>query len=378
MSTVAPNSEPHQVASQHRCPYLGSADDPGTATLYPSPIGHCYRVAVHEAVDLDHQAQYCLSEAHQDCLVFRQTTAERLPKNLRRKGNYDYAIEPARSWGQRLSTWLLWGIVGCMIVLFVRTLVLDAGGEEPTAAANIPAFTATPTLTPSSTFTATPIPTPRPSQTAVTATLPVTFTPVSVASLTPSPTRTATATATPDESVITAISAAAGLNVYSGPHTSYPTVWQTEAVGQVLTIIGQSENGLWLQVCCAAGLGGWLTLESVTIEGDLAHVPVIPTAEPRAIIVPVRLNIRSGPGVIYPVLAIADQGAEYEIVASYQDGLWWQVCCVGNRRGWVIGESLIIYGDTGTVPEAVNIPPTPTFTPEPFLPPTPTVVGNEP
>ncbi|MBK9055878.1 MAG: hypothetical protein IPL78_34755 [Chloroflexi bacterium] len=305
-----------------------------------------------------------------------QAQTERLPKALRRKGNYDYATEPAQSWGHQLGTWLLWGVVGLLIILFGRTLVLVPGDEEPLAAANPPTFTVTHTTTPTHTFTHTPSATPRPSQTPLAATLPVTFTPLALATVTPLPSRTPTAT--PDETIITANVAAAGINVHSGPHPSYPVVWQIATVAQILTVTGQSEDGLWLQVCCTDGLGGWLTAEAVVVNGDLAHVPVIPKMEPHITILPVRLNVRSGPGVIYPVLAVVEQGVEYEIVASYQDGLWWQICCINNRNGWVIGESVTVYGDTSTIPQAVNIPPTPTFTPQPIILSTATPISNEP
>jgi uncharacterized protein YraI len=307
-----------------------------------------------------------------------QPQAERLPKALRRKGNYDYATEPAQSWGHQLGTWLLWGVVGVLIILFGRMLVLAPGDEEPLAAANPPTFTVTHTTTPTLTITYTPAPsaTPRPSQIPPTATLPVTFTPVVIITVTPSPSRTPTAT--PDETVITASVAAAGTLVYSGPHPSYPIVWQIDTVTQILTITGQSEDGLWLQVCCAEGFGGWLTAETVVVNGDLTHVPVIPKMQPHITILPIRLNVRSGPGVMYPVLAVVEQGVEYRVVASYQDGLWWQICCINNRHGWVIGESVVVYGDPSRIPPAVNIPPTPTFTPEPIILSTPTPISNEP
>lgn len=359
MSTVAPKLDPHTLVSRTRCPHLGSADDPVTSTLYPSPIGHCYRANPHEAIDLDHQARYCLSAEHSQCPVFQMAQASRLPKELRRKGSYSYGDERESNWGRRIGAVLLLGLLAGMIFLFNEGLVLNETKGTPVAAANPPTatFTHTPTITP--TPTAQPSLTPRPS---------LTFTPtltVIPTHPTPSYTPRPSATPTPDEIIVSATTYVDDVNVRSGPHISYPIVWLTGATGTVLTVIGQSEGGGWIQVCCQEDVDGWVALETVSLSTDLTRVPLIPVPTPSVVIIPERLNMRSGPGIIYPVLGIAERDEAYDIMASYQDGLWWQVCCLAGRRGWVIGESVIVYGDTSTIPPAVNIPPTPTSTPEP-------------
>ena len=367
MSTVAPKPNPHMLVSRTRCPHLGSADDPVTSTLYPSPIGHCYRANPHEAIDLDHQARFCLSAEHPQCPVFQMAQAGRLPKELRRKGSYSYDEDGGANWGRRIGTILLLGLLAGMIFLFNEGLVLNETGETPIAAANPPTATSTPTPTVTRTPTTQPSPSPQPTRTSIpTSTIPSTFTVVPTQAA-PSHTPRPSATPTPGEIIVLATTYVDDVNVRSGPHISYPIAWLTGVAGTVLSVTGQADGGGWLQVCCQDGVGGWVALETVSLSDDLATVPVIPIPAPSVVIVPVRLNIRSGPGIIYPVLGIAEEGNEFEIVASYEDGLWWQVCCIDERRGWVIGESVIVYGDTSTIPPAINIPPTPTFTPEPVI-----------
>ena len=369
MSTVAPKVEPHTLVSRTRCPHLGSADDPVTSTLYPSPIGHCYHATPHEGIDLDHQARHCLSADHTQCPVFQLTQPGRLPKELRRRGTYNYGNEVESNWGRRLVTVLLLGLLVGMIYFFTQELASNVTEATPVAAANPATSTPTPTPTP----TRQPSPSPRPSHTV---TIPAALT---VAPTQPTATRTLipSATATSGEIVILATTFVDDVNVRSGPHISYPSVWLTGVAGSTLTVIGQADGGGWLQVCCQDGVSGWVALETVSLADPLASVPVIPVPAPSVVIVPARLNLRSGPGIIYPVLGIAEKDDTFDIVAHYQDGLWWQVCCVDGRRGWVIGESVVVYGDTRAIPPAVNIPPTPTFTPEPVFVPTATPSQTE-
>lgn len=366
MTPFAVQLDANQPVTLKRCPYLGSADDPETAALYPSPAGHCYRARPHEAVDLEHQEQFCLTEQHRTCPVLAQTTPGRLPKPLRRKGSYQYQyvseMEQSR-WRSALA-WLLLAFLGVTVVWLGRTeLGLMIAPQEPAAD-----FFLNPTASPTVAHTLTP--TLRPSPTALPRvstlpTVPPTFTPRAADTATPSPMPSATLTPVLDGSQVVGQPAAAEVNVRTGPHLSYPIAWQVDAAAASLTITGQTADGAWLQVCCADGVGGWITREMVTISGDLAEVPIIPLPRPRLVIGAGRLNIRAGPGVNYPVLTIAEEGTEYEIIASYAEGLWWQICCVEGRSGWVIGESVTVYGEISTIPPALNIPPTPTMTPEP-------------
>lgn len=53
-----------------RCPSLGLNDDKDTCMTFATESHHCYRLAKHKAVPLDHQYQYCLNENHIRCPIF--------------------------------------------------------------------------------------------------------------------------------------------------------------------------------------------------------------------------------------------------------------------------------------------------------------------
>lgn len=54
-----------------RCPYMGLINDAQTLAAYASVKNHCYRLKEPKPVKLDYQQKYCLSPAHQHCLVYK-------------------------------------------------------------------------------------------------------------------------------------------------------------------------------------------------------------------------------------------------------------------------------------------------------------------
>jgi hypothetical protein len=63
------------------------------------------------------------------------------------------------------------------------------------------------------------------------------------------------------------------------------------------------------------------------------------------------LNVRSGPGTAYPVLATLPAGSRLTPVGRDGDGQWVEVCCVaGDRYGWVLAELVDLAGDLPSLP----------------------------
>lgn len=83
------------------------------------------------------------------------------------------------------------------------------------------------------------------------------------------------------------------------------------------------------------------------------------------------VNVRSGPGIEYPVLGTTTAGERYAVLASTADQSWWQID-FNNQAGWVFA-TLAQATAIDNVSVMVNLPPTPipvpTATP---IPPTPT------
>jgi PKD repeat protein/uncharacterized protein YgiM (DUF1202 family) len=106
-------------------------------------------------------------------------------------------------------------------------------------------------------------------------------------------------------------------------------------------------------------------------------VPEAPTATPQpgkpTATAITDLNIRAGPGTVYPVLGVLRAGQSAEITGLSLDGGWWQIHFSGTAdgRGWLSAQ-YVTAQNTSNVP-LVQAPPLPaTPTPLPTATPTPT------
>jgi heat shock protein HslJ len=93
----------------------------------------------------------------------------------------------------------------------------------------------------------------------------------------------------------------------------------------------------------------------------------IPTPEPQdpraVVIAPSGVNVRTGPGTVYPVLLTAPFGATGELVGVSLDSTWWVVSIPGAPydQGWVAAEYVKVENAEGLpVMQPPPVPPTPT------------------
>ncbi len=84
------------------------------------------------------------------------------------------------------------------------------------------------------------------------------------------------------------------------------------------------------------------------------------------------INVRSGPGTVYPTIGSLLSGTELELRGKNSDGTWWQVP-YGFSLGWVFALYVDETGDLGSVPvvAAPPLPPTATPIPPTAVPPPP-------
>ena len=92
-------------------------------------------------------------------------------------------------------------------------------------------------------------------------------------------------------------------------------------------------------------------------------VPPTPEPEdPKAVVIArTGVNVRTGPGLAYPVLGTAPYLTELEITGVSQDGTWWVVAIPPNYnggQGWVAEEYVEAQNADGAL--VVPAPPTPT------------------
>jgi uncharacterized protein YgiM (DUF1202 family) len=133
------------------------------------------------------------------------------------------------------------------------------------------------------------------------------------------------------------------LNIRSGPGVAYGVV--TVAYhGQVLTLLGRNANSSWAQVRTNAGVQGWVNASLITSNVAISSLPVTdastPAPTPVGVVTTSALNVRSGPGVAYGVVAALSYGQSVYLLARTSDSSWIQVRLFNGVTGWVNGSYL--------------------------------------
>ncbi len=129
-------------------------------------------------------------------------------------------------------------------------------------------------------------------------------------------------------------------HVRTGPGADFPAYGFADT-GDKALLIGISEDGQWWVVRLnpeTVGKGhGWIQVDFVSVENadglptieTPPHVEVVPPPPPAAgaptATATDYVNVRTGPGLNYPVLSVATPGATGEISGKSADGQWWQV-----------------------------------------------------
>ncbi len=119
-------------------------------------------------------------------------------------------------------------------------------------------------------------------------------------------------------------------------------------------------------------------LASIEYTGATTSAPIPtvipPTPAPQVpygvVIAPAGVNVRTGPGTAYPIIAVAPFNATGAISGRSADGQWWVTPLQGaNNQGWVSADYVKTY-NTANVPVIPAPPPPPPPTATPVPPPT--------
>lgn len=62
------------------------------------------------------------------------------------------------------------------------------------------------------------------------------------------------------------------------------------------------------------------------------------------------VNVRSGPGTNFPIVAKVNPGTVFTVVSKSQDDTWWQICCISAATSVITGTATT----TGTVATTVT------------------------
>jgi PKD repeat protein len=131
------------------------------------------------------------------------------------------------------------------------------------------------------------------------------------------------------------------------------------------------------------------TVTVAGIETEEPAVTVVPTPTPTLVVQPppatpqpaepmattlTNLNIRSGPGVAYPIIGLLRINQVAKVTGVSLDGRWWQIEFAGiaNQRGWV-SANYVTTQNAANVPVVQAVPLPPTATPTPLPPPAPVI-----
>ncbi len=87
---------------------------------------------------------------------------------------------------------------------------------------------------------------------------------------------------------------------------------------------------------------------------------LVPTPAPVVARTSGNVNVRAGPGTAYPIIGQAPAGTAFVIQGQNSAGNWWQVCCLGDKPGWVLAELLAAAGPVNApVITGISPPPAP-------------------
>ena len=150
----------------------------------------------------------------------------------------------------------------------------------------------------------------------------------------------------------------AQLSLRTGPSMS-DTVVGHVFQGQRVQAIGRNDSSTWLKVrILETGLEGWISAAYVQVNVAVSSLPVmtggstapaatsapaataVPTATPvpqdgAAVVNSGALNMRSGPGVGYGVVAVVYQGQTVVLLGRTSDSSWAKVRNSASQEGWV-------------------------------------------
>jgi hypothetical protein len=91
---------------------------------------------------------------------------------------------------------------------------------------------------------------------------------------------------------------------------------------------------------------------------------------PQAMVVVSALNVRSGPGVEYPVIDVASAGKVFDVVGTIPCRNWLQVITADGGFGWISNKPayISVFGSMDSIPLVQPAPPKPPINETPIAP----------
>jgi len=138
-------------------------------------------------------------------------------------------------------------------------------------------------------------------------------------------------------------------NIRTGPDPVYPVI-ATVVQDQVVAMIGRDAQSAWIQIAIpGTKVIGWVSSALLQPNALVLSLPVTDQAKPSGMVTAAALNVRSGPGLWFPPVAIVVQGQYIELTGRLADSTWLKVV-VNGQEGWVASGSIVTNYPLNTLP----------------------------
>jgi N-acetylmuramoyl-L-alanine amidase len=127
------------------------------------------------------------------------------------------------------------------------------------------------------------------------------------------------------------------LNVRIGPTTCHP-VLETVSEGDFVELLRRNVDSSWVEVRTSTGTVGWVGSAHVQIVyGETySELPIADMVfEPWAVVTAGTLNVRTGPGMYYPIVTVVHQNEYVALLGRNHDASWVYIRTQANVGGWV-------------------------------------------
>lgn len=138
----------------------------------------------------------------------------------------------------------------------------------------------------------------------------------------------------------TAVVATGALNVRSGPGLQYSVV-AVVVGGERVTLLGRNSNSSWVLIRETSNVEGWVNASLLASNVPISSLPVVTDRTPdtlpttaSAVVITSAINVRSGPGAIYPSAAVVTKDVTVALLGRNEDGTWLQVRTASGVVGW--------------------------------------------
>jgi uncharacterized protein YgiM (DUF1202 family) len=148
----------------------------------------------------------------------------------------------------------------------------------------------------------------------------------------------------------------ATLNVRRAPRISSSVIGKLKLNDKIL-VLGKTYTAAWVFIAAPFG-NGWVDRSFIRMNGTVRDLPISNVFPPFLTVTAApSVNVRMGPGELYPVVARLPPGVGVDVLATFRRASWYQIAMPGfGPIGWVRSDTAIVDGDPSSVPELPREP----------------------